>query len=120
MKITVTKNARRLIGLFAKEVRLQQDRVQGGHINDVDAERALIERLVAIGKRDPSVQAFLTYSGPIASKDDESKDVPWADDPREPRKHVVNSKRDKASGVLGAPRKWEDDPAWPSPQERIC
>lgn len=120
MRIIITPNARRLLSLFAKEIRLQQDRVRGGHIKDVDAERFLIERLVAIGKKDPSVQAFLTYVGPIPKEDDEDKDRPWAEDPRDGREHVVNSVRDKSEGVLGVPRKWEDDRPWPSPNERIA
>lgn len=120
MRITVTPNARRLLSLFAREIRLQQDRVRGGHIKDVDAERFVIERLVAMGKSDPAVQAFLTYVGPISPKEDEDPDVAWAADPREGREHVVNSVRDKAEGVVGVPRKWEDDRPWPSPGERIA
>ena len=120
MRIRVTPHARRLVSLFSKELRLQLDREQGGHITADDVERCLIERLVAIGKRDPGVQAFLTYVGPIPKSEDEDPDAEWAEDPREGRKHVVLSQRDTSEGKLGVPRNWEDDPAWPEPGERVC
>lgn len=117
MKIIITKNARRLVGIFAKEVRLQQDRVEGGFITAVNAERALIERLVAIGKKDPAMQAFLTYSGPIDKSEDEDPTASWADDPREGRRHVVNNTPHE--GKIGVPN-WDAEIAWPEPGERIA
>ena len=118
MKQTVTKNARAMLKLLAKEIRLQQDRVAGGHITDVDAERYLIERLVAIGKRNKSVQAFLTYVGPIDKDDDESSDRDWAKDPREGRRHVVQKGTCEPEPM--EPGDWDNDRAWPEPGERIA
>lgn len=120
MRNIITKHAREMLALIIKEHELQLQRYQGGFIGADQVERGLIERLNAIGKNNPGMRAFLTYVGPIPKSEDEDPDKPWADDPREGRRHVVHSKRDKAEGKLGVPRKWEDDPEWPEPGERIC
>lgn len=117
MKITVTKHARRVLALIAKEHELQLERHMKGFIERDQIEQCLIERLVAIGKKDPGVQAFLTYVGPIDPKDDE-EDRPWSKDPREGRRHVVDHR--KPRGTLSPSKDFEDDRAWPEPGERIA
>lgn len=120
MKNIVTKNARSLVQLITKEYELQRQRAEGGYIETDRIEEYLIERLNAIGKRNKSVRAFLTYVGPIDPKDDDDPDKPWAKDPREGRRHVVLSKRDTSEGVLGASKDFESDRPWPEPGERIA
>lgn len=116
MKIVITKNARALVELIAKEHSLQLQRAAGGHIPEDKIIDQLVERLNAKGKRDPSVRSFLTYVGPIDAKDDEDPTKPWAEDKREARRHVVN--KQPAEGSVGGAQ--TPDAPWPEPGERIC
>ena len=118
MKIIITKNARALVSTILKEHELQMERYMKDFIERDQIEQCLIERLNAIGKRSPSMRAFLTYVGPIDPREDDDKDVAWAKDPREGRRHVVNSVRDTAEGTVGGAQ--SPDAPWPEPGERVC
>ena len=109
----MTKNAEALIEIVSKEYLLQHQRAIGGHISEAQIIPCLRERLIAIGKRNESLRAFLLDVGPIPEADDTAKDREWAEDPREDSHHEVRTSTCE-------PNRSDEMEEFPLAGERIC
>lgn len=110
--MTVTDNAKGLISIIAFEVRLADQRVAGGHINQTQTLGCILERLSAKAKDNVDLKTFLTTMAFIPEEEDEGKDYPWAEDKRDSRQHDVRAALPE--GDLGESREF------PVPGERVC
>jgi hypothetical protein len=119
--MTITNNAKGLISIIAYEVRLADKRVAGGHIKQGDVAGCIYERLMAKAKSNVDLKTFLTTMAHIPKAEDESDDVEWAEDRREPASHVARKGTAEPEPLTGSSSAIENDlRAWPTPGERIC
>lgn len=110
--MTVTDNAKSLIGIIAFEVRLVDQRVAGKHIRQAQALGCILERLSAKARDNVNLKTFLTTIAFIPEEEDEGEDYPWAEDKRDSRQHDVRATLPE--GDLGESREF------PVPGERVC
>ncbi len=113
----ITENAKNIVARIAIEARLADQRVADGHIKPHQANGAILERLSAAAKRNVNMKTFLTTTAFIPEEDDTRNDVEWAEDRRESKDHVVNSKMAKPENVRPDPDAICEHPM---PNERIC
>jgi len=109
----ITNNAKGLISKIAFEVRLVDQRIAGGHLEQGQALGCILERLQAEAKRDVDMRIFLETMSYIPPMEDEDKSLPWAEDRREARTNVTTDRRDQ--------REQNDtERCAPTPGERVC
>lgn len=104
----ITNNAKGIISIIAYEVRLQDQRVAGGHINQGQVMGCVLERLSAKAKSNVDLKTFLTTVAYVPESEDIDPSVPWAEDQREQRQNVVTD------------REHEVETDFPTPGERVC
>lgn len=104
----ITNNAKGIISIIAFEVRLQDERVRGGHIDQGQVAGMIYERLLLKAKTNVDLKNFLTTMAFIPASEDERLDVDWAEDKREARNNVITD------------REHEEEVGFPMPGERIC
>ena len=88
----ITQNARGLISIIGYEYELQMTRLRGEHIKQGDVMPCLLERLKAKSKTNVVLKIFLETLAYIPPVEDEGKDYPWAEDPREGMDNFVSEK----------------------------
>jgi hypothetical protein len=86
----ITQNARTLVTIIAQEAALQYERESKGHIGRALVIPCLMERLKAKSKSNVDLKIFLETLAFIPQVEDEGKDFPWAEDPREGMEQFVS------------------------------
>ena len=117
----ITENAKALLTIIAYEVELAHKRVLMGAIKRDQQMGCILERLSAKAKSNVDLKTFLTTMAHIPKAEDESDDVEWAEDRREPASHVARKGTAEPEPLTGSSSAIENDlRAWPAPGERIC
>ena len=113
----ITKNAKRLINIITLEHMTQVRRAEAGYIKAHHIMGCTIECLVTKARGDVDLKGFLETMAFIPESEDTRTDVEWAEDRREPKDHVVNTKLPQPENVRPDPDEIHEHPL---PNERIC
>lgn len=95
MKQYTTDNAKSLITIIGTEYVLAQTRVERGFITPDRMLGTLLERLNRLASTRPDLRRFLDDVGHIPEEEDTDTDLPWSDDPRDPRDMDVVGDRER-------------------------
>jgi hypothetical protein len=91
LKQNTTDNAKSLISIIGKEYALGLKRVEDGFVKPDRMLGTVLERLNRMACNNINLRLFLDNIGHIPEEEDESLDVPWAEDPREARENDVRT-----------------------------
>jgi len=92
MKAYTSEAAKSLITIIGTEYAMGQFRVDLGFVSQDRMLGTVLERLNRLSSQNANLRGFLNHGGFIPREEDESSDVHWAKDPRDPMEHRVDNR----------------------------